>query len=820
MVRKQGKVGQMGYAIRSLLRSPGFSLLVVLVLGLGIGANTAIFSVFRGVLLRPLPHADGATLVFLQQSARQSGMEDVKFSVPEIVDLRESMRTLSGFAEFSAMPFTMLGAERPVQVQAGIVSGNYFDVMGLDAVLGRTFGAIDDGAGAEPVMMLTHGYWQRAFGGDPSVIGRAFRMNGRSVTVVGVLEPAPPFPGETDVFVNIVTSPHHLDATMVHGRSHRMTDVFARLVPGADVKTAQVEVDRIAARMYGQYPENYDAAAGYAVSVTPLRDALTSQARFTLWLLMAAAGLVLLTTCANVANLVLTRNMQRDREFAVRWAMGANRWALRRILLAETGLLALAGAVFGIVLAWVGLDLLVGFAGRFTARASEISLDGGVLLFTVLVAGLAALVFAFTPGLHFKEAAGATLTRSGSRTTGGRQRLQRGLIVAQVAASVTVLTAAGLLARTLVKLSSVDMGVKMENTLTLEVPADHEGHSAAEIVALQHEMQRRIEALPGVHAVGVGLSVPLRRNELKLEIMAEGRPPEPGVPVPMAEYRTATPEFFEAVGMRVLRGRAFDDTDQTDSGPVAILNQALAERLFGDEDPLGRYVSWTGQVLPAIGMTERWKTVVGVVSNTRDDGPDAAPPLIMYQPLTQNDIGYFPGAFVIRANGAAALAPRVQQIANELAPDQPVLRVATLEQIRDRTIAAERLNTFLVGALGMLALVIASVGIAGALSFFISQRTSEFGIRMSLGAAPARVLAMVLGDGALLLAIGTALGLLGSLIVARLLEGMLFGVEPSDPWTLILVTLVMVVVGLIAAGVPAIRAARVDPLVAIRQETR
>lgn len=809
----------MRYAIRSLLKSPGFSFLVVLVLGLGIGANTAIFSVFRGVLLRPLPHADGATLVYLQHSARQSGMEDVKFSVPEIVDLRESMRTLTGFAEFSAMPFTMLGSGRPVQVQAGIVSGNYFDVMGLSAVLGRTFGAVDDGAGADPVMMLTHGYWQRAFGGDPAVIGRGFQMNGRAVTVVGVLEPAPPFPGETDVFVNIVTSPHHLDATMVHGRSHRMTDVFARLVPGADVTEAQVEVDRVAARMYGEYPENYDAAAGYAVSVTPLREALTSQARYTLWLLMAAAGLVLLTTCANVANLVLTRNMQRDREFAVRWAMGANRWALRRILLAETGLLALVGAVFGIVLAWVGLDLLVGFAGRFTARASEIRLDGGVLLFTVLVAGLAALVFAFAPGLHFKEAAGATLTRSGSRTTGGRQGLQRGLIVAQVAASVTVLTAAGLLARTLVKLNSVDMGVRMENTLTLEVPADHEGQSAAEIVALQHEMQRRIEALPGVHAVGVGLSVPLRRNELKLEIMAEGRPPEPGVPIPMAEYRTATPEFFEAAGMRVLSGRAFDETDQADSGPVAILNQALAERLFGDDDPIGRYVSWTGQVLPAIGMTERWKTVVGVVSNTRDDGPDAAPPLAMFQPLTQNDIGYFPGAFVIRANGASALAPRVQQIANELAPDQPVLRVATLEQIREETVAAERLNTFLVGALGMLALVIASVGLAGALSFFISQRTAEFGIRMSLGAAPTRVLAMVLGDGVLLLAIGTALGLLGSLIVSRLLEGMLFGVAPSDPWTLVIVTLVMITVGLIAAGVPAVRAARVDPLVAIRQET-
>src|SRR5688572_19992052 len=735
----------MRYALRSLLKSPGFTTLVVLTLALSIGANTAVFSVFRGVLLRSLPHANGEQLIYLQQSAARGGLDDVKFSVPEIIDLRNGTTSFTGIAEFSAMPFTLLGGSMPVQVQAGIVSGNYFEVMGLAPVLGRAFAASDDGAAAEPVMMLTYEYWQSAFGGKRDVLDKVFRMNGRSVRIVGVLEPAPPFPGETDVFVNLVTSPHHLDATMVHGRSHRMTDVFARIAPSAALERAQAEVSSVATRMYGEHPENYDAAAGYAVTLTPLREALTANARRTLYLLMAVAALVLLTACANAANLVLTRNIRRERELAVRWAIGADRARLRRILLAETALLALLGTALGLAFAYLGLDLLVAYASRFTTRASEIRIDGGVLLFAAVLASGAAVAFAFAPSVGNS----ASLMRTGARSTGGRPRIQRALIVAQVAASVTVLTAAGLLTRTLMRLNAVDTGVRIEDTLTLEAPADHEGQSTAQIVTLQEEMRRRIAELPGVTAVGVGLTVPLRENQLKLEIKAEGRPVEPGVPIPMAEYRAATPDYFAAAGMQVVSGRNFAATDRAGSGPVAIVNQALAERLFGRDDPIGRRVAWTGQVLSAIGMKDdAWRTIVGVVNDTRDNGPDEEPPLVLFHPHAQNDLGYFPGAFVIRAAAAPTLAPRVQQIINELAPEQPVLRVATLAQIRAENLLAERLNTFLVLTLGALALVIAAVGLAGVLSFFISQRTAEIGIRMSLGAAPARILAMVLSDGA------------------------------------------------------------------------
>jgi predicted permease len=382
-----------------------------------------------------------------------------------------------------------------------------------------------------------------------------------------------------------------------------------------------------------------------------------------------------------------------------------------------------------------------------------------------------------------------------------------------------VLTAAGLLTRTLMRLNAVDLGVELQNTLTFEAPINPDfSMPVPQALALQDEMERRISALPGVKNVGVGLSVPLRQNPIGLEVRADGVPPAPGEPIPIANFRTATPTFFESAGMRVVRGRDFLSTDRMDGRKVVILNEALAKRLFGDDDPIDKRVTWTGQVLSAIGMKEEWKTVVGVVNNTLDDGPDAAPPLLMFEPMAQNAMGFFPGAFVVRATAAETLAPRILQIIQELAPEVPVLRMATLEQVRAENVAPERLNTLLVGMLGTLALAIAAIGLAGALSFFISERTAEIGIRMSLGAAPMRVLLMVLADGAVLLGIGLVLGLAGSLAATRLLEGLLYGVAPRDPLTFAAVISVMALVGLAACIVPALRAARVDPLVAIRKD--
>jgi predicted permease len=805
----------MRYALRSLLRSPGFALAVILTLALGIGANTAVFSVLRGVLLRPLPNREGDRLVYLRQSAERAGLENVNFSVPEIIDYRSSAKTLQAVAEFSQMTFNLLGNGEPVQVQAGIITGNYFDVMGLHTLLGRTFTAGDDGPGVAPVMILTYEYWRNKFGGDSSVIGKKIRINGMMSEIVGVSEQAPRFPTQTDVLVNMVTSPHHLDATMVHGRSHRMTDVFARLAPGKTVGQAEHELAEIGTRVRADHPEDYEAAAGYQIHVTQLRDALTGKARKTLYLLMATAALVLITACANVANLVLTRSIRRERELTVRWALGADRGRLRRLLLSETGILAVAGAALGIVFAYVGLGVLVGFAQRFTPRADEIRIDLWVLAFTMITATAAALIFAFAPSLREPDTSSTAFIKSGSRITGAGG-LQRGLIVAQVAATVIVLSAAGLLVRTLRNLSDVDSGVRTENTLTMEVPMDFTaGPDDGRRLGLYKEMRDRMAALPGVKEVGIGSNVPLRANNFMLEVKANGIEFPPGTPTPRAEFRTATPEFFRAAGISLLKGREFESTDRDSSALVVILNESFAKRLFADRDPIGQQVAWTGEVLKYVPIAQGWRTVVGIVADTKDNGPDLPAPPIVYQPFAQ---GSFYGSFVIRGEGAEALAPAATKVIRDLTPDQPIEKVQTLESIREATIAPQRLNALLVGAFGILALAIAAVGIGGVLAFFISQRTAEIGIRMSLGADASRVIKMVLADGGILLTSGIGLGVAGSLIVSRFLRGMLFGVPAQDPITFGSVALLMAAVGLAACAVPALRAARVDPLEAMRAE--
>jgi predicted permease len=799
------------------VRAPGFALAVVLTLGLGIGANTAVFSVVRGVLLRPLPHQDGERLVYLRHSAALAGVDNALFSVPEILDYRGGTDVFEGIAEFSSMTFNLIGRDEPVQVTAGIVSGNFFDVMGLEPALERLFGPGDDGEAAAPVMVLTFDYWMEAFGGDPGVVGATLEVNGRSSTIVGVLQPVPQYPEETDVLVNMVTSPHHMSAAMVHGRTHRMTEVFARLAPGATVEQAQGELDRVGARVRADHPDSYDEGAGYAVTATPLQEVLTRRARLTVWLLMGTAAFVLVIACANVANLPLMRGVRREREMVVRGALGAGAVRLRRLLLVENLLLTLVGAALGLALALAGVDLLVAFAERYTPRASEIRLDGGVLAFALGVAGSAAVALAFAPALPGERTAGASLA-GGRRSTGGvsRQRIQRALVVAQVAVSVVVLTGAGLLARTLINLYEVDAGVDVRNVLTLEVPEGGQ-RTFSEAIGFYEEIQARMAALPGVVEVGMGSNVPLRGTGFLLEVKVDGQEPVPGQPIPRAEFRTATPEYFRAAGIPLLGGREFASTDRADAARVVILNETLAERLFGDRDPIGQRVAWTGDVLRFIPVSGDWRTVVGVVGDTKDEGLDAEPGPVLYQPFAQEEV--FDAALLIRSRvDAATLGPTASRIVQDLDPRQPVANLLTLERIRDESVAPRRLNAMLVGAFGVLALAIAAVGIAGVLAFSVSARTGEIGVRMSLGADAGRVQRMVLGEGGVLLVLGLVLGIAGALAGSRLLAGLLFDVAPGDPWTLATVSLLVGSVGLASCWIPAARAARVQPAVAMRAE--
>ncbi len=808
------------YALRSLARSRGFAFAVVLTLGLGIGANTAIFSVVRGVMLRPLPHRDGNRLMFLRQSAQGAGLENVSFSVPEINDFRESSKSLAGIAEYSPITVTMIGDHDAMRVDAGLVTGNYFTVMGLSPVLGRSFASSDDGAGAPPVVMLTYDYWIKQFGGDSAIIGKKLRLGGKAVEVVGVLQSAPYFPARIDVLMNMSNSEHHVSAMMITGRTHRMTQMIARLAPGATVAQARAEVDAITQRVHTQYPEAYDPGSGFRVTMTPFKEVLGQKAQLTLWLLMGAAAFVLVIACANVTNLTLMRGVRREHELTVRAALGAGTARLRRLLLAENLLLTLMGAALGLVIAFGGVRLLITFAERYSPRASEIRVDGTVLGFTLALAAIVALLLSFAPELSNERTLGAALVTGGRRATGGirRQRLQQGLVVAQIAVSVVLLTGAGLLTRTMTRLAEVNAGMQAEHVLTMEVPHDYLGpQDDAKTIAEYERMRTELAALPGVAQVGFGSTIPLRVSGIMLDVKAEGRPLAAGEPQPHAEYRSAGPDYFKAAGVPVLHGREFTSTDRLGSERVVVLNKTMADRLFPNQDPVGRRVAWTGEVLKFIGLSGDWSTVVGVVGDTKDGGLDATPLPAVFTPFSQ--AGFPTGGFVIRAQGdPAALAPAATRAIRAIAPALPVQKVLTAEQIRDESVAPRRLNAMLVGAFGILALIVAAIGIAAILAFSVTARTNEIGIRMSLGADSGRVQRMVLGEGGILVALGLGLGVLGALSLTRLMQGLLFGVPPRDPLTLTSVAALMAVIGLAACWLPALRASRVAPGEALRAQ--
>jgi putative ABC transport system permease protein len=807
------------YAVRSLSRAKGFALAVVVTLGLGIGANTAVFSVVRGVLLKPLPHRDGDRLMYLRQSTEGAGGENVLFSVPEIDDFRTSSTKLAGIAEYSPMTFSLLGESDAVRIDVGLVTGNYFDVMGLAPVLGRKFDERDDGTGADPVMMLTHEYWLQRFGGDPAIVGTSVTAGGRAVQVVGVLQPAPYFPGRIDALMNMVNSEHHLSAMMVTGRTHRMTEMIARLAPGATVEEARAEVEGITARVHNEYPEAYDAGSRYRVSLTPFHEVLGQDAKLTLWLLMGAAAFVLIIACANVANLTLMRGVRREHELTVRASLGAGTARLRRLLLAENLVLATLGGVLGLLLAFAGVGMLTAFAERYSPRASEIRVDAAVLGFTSALVLIVAVILSYAPKLASEHTIGSLIAAGGKRTTAGarRQRLQQTLVVAQIAVSVMLLTGAGLLTRTMQRLSMVDPGLDPENVLTMEVPIDFGTESTELAISRYQQMQGELAALPGVRQVAFGSTVPLRSAGFMLEIKAENRPVTPGEAMPRAEFRTTSPDYFSAAGIPILRGRDFSATDRLGGARVVILNKTLADRLFRDEDPIGRRVAWTGSVLEFIPVSGDWRTVVGVVGDTKDGGLDAAPQPAMFMPFVQE---VFPsGGLVIRSRGdAAGLAPAATRIVREIAPRQPIENVLTLDQIRDESVGPRRLNAMLVGSFGLLALIVASIGIAAVLAFSVSARTNEIGIRMSIGADSGMVQRMVLSEGGVLVVLGLASGAIGALSLSRLMQGLLFGVEPHDPVTLAGVALIMATVGILACWIPAIKAARIDPGVALRAQ--
>ena len=811
------------YAVRSLRRSPAFTLIVVATLALGIGANTAIFSVVRGVLLKPLPHRDGDRLVYVRHSKDGPGGDNISFSVPEVRDFRSGAPSFGGIAEFSEWSVTLQSDEGVTRMPAGLVTGNYFEVMGLSAIHGRLTQSSDDGPGVPPVMVLTYEGWIKRFGGDPAIVGKQVKVDGKPVSVIGVLQPAPFFPGRADALFNMVISAHHLSAFMEEGRTHRMTEMVARLTPTATLQQARLEVESVSQRIQREFREAYNPAAHHRVEVIPFHEVMGERARSTMWLLMSAAAFVMIITAANVANLTLMRGVRREHELVVRAALGAGVARLRRLLLVENLLLALAGAALGVVIAIGGVKLLTSFAARYSPRAGEIQLDAVVLGFAVALSAAVALLLSFLATVPREGSLASWILAGAHRLSGGlsKQRVQRALVVVQVGVSVVLLAGAGLLTRTMMRLADVRTGLGTEEVLTMQVsmltatqlltdPSSDVG--AKERYDL---IQREMKALPGVIEVGVGSPMPLRRSDVRFDVKVEGSPPAVGEALPAAEMRTAGPEFFRAAGIPIVAGRAFEATDRRGAPRVVIINQTLANRLFGGENPIGKRVAWTGEVLKFTPISPEWRTVVGVVGNTQDGGLDATTQSVMFLPFAQElTLG---GGFAIRADSnVAALTSAATRIVRRIAPTAPIENVMTIAQIKDQSVSPRRLNAMLVSAFGILAVVIAAVGIAGVLAFSVSARTNEIGIRMSLGADRGRVQRMILFEGGVLLAVGLVLGVVGGFFAARVIKGLLFEIAPHDPVTFVGVALMMAAIGIVACWVPAMRAARIDPAIAMR----
>jgi putative ABC transport system permease protein len=809
------------FAVRSLTRTKGLTITVILTLALGIGANSAMFSVVRGVLLRPLANRDENRLIYIRQSARGIGAAEVPFSVPEIQDLRARVKSLSAFGDFSTMGFTMVGLGEPREIRAGVVGGSYFDVVGLHPVLGRLLDSRDDGPSAAGAAVLSYPFWTTTLKSDPTVIGKTVRLDARTATIVGVLQPSIPYPAETELFANIVTSPHHLSATMVTGRVHRMTELFARLAPGATLESARAELRAVHGAMLREHPEAYPVKADFRIDAVLLRDQITSRAKTVLLVLLAAAGLVFIIACSNAANLILARTVRREGELAVRAALGASSGALRRTLLAETLLLGGAGAAVGVLSARPMAAILARYASRFSVRALDLTVDSSMLWVGAALAVVAALLLAFVPRLPSTGAPrGLGLASGGLRITGSTNRRLRIFAVTQIAACFVLLAGAGMLLKTLLSLQAVDTGFDTRHVLVLNVPASAYGRTPDQVVGFYKEAIRRITELPGVDRVALGMVAPWRDAGAfgpGFEFSVEGRMRAPGEEDPRGRLRIISPGFFAALGIPIIAGRDFDDSDKRASEPVVIVSQSLAQRMFPNQDAVNHHIMWTDPVMKFIDISTGPRRIVGVAADVDDENVVPGPALTVYHPFEQ--LHMWGGRLFVHAHGDLyALVTPVTRIIRGMSPDQPVERAATLEDIRAEVLTPDRLNTLVFGGFAAVALAIAVVGVAGVLAFSVSQRTREFGIRLAVGAEPRHLVTGVIAQGALIAAGGVAAGAAAGYALAQLAGSYFEIVRMPGAMVVLGSAIVLLASAVVASLLPALRAARVDVMQALRSD--
>jgi predicted permease len=787
--------------------------MTVLTLALGIGANTAIFSVIYGVLLRPLPYRNGEQMVVIHQPAPLARIPDLGFSVKEVNEYREQNHSMDSVVEYHSMNFILFGRDEPQRVQTGVVSANFFDVLGVKPILGRTFAADDEKAGAQAVLVLSYKYWQNSHGGDPNIVGKSFSMNNRPHLVIGVLPPIPQYPAENDVYMPTIQCPFRsAQATLDNRRARIVGTMFGRLKKGMHLAQAQVDMSAIAARFQSTYAEAYPKNSGYTATVNRLDDELTRQARPTFLVLLATAGLVLLIACANVANLSLARVLQRQKEVALRTAVGATTGRLVRQLLTESIILGLLGGAVGLAIAKLGLPLLVAFAERFTNRTGEIRIDLSVLAFTMLISVGMGVAFGLIPALSLRHGskhnlAGALKEESSRNRSGGKNRIRGLLVVTQVAVSFALLITAGLMLRSFFKLQQVNAGYNPEKVLVLRLSTNWSKLTTqAQLADFFRRIVAEAQQQPGVQLASVSSTYPLNaasitRGPNNVSIQIEGRPPGDGQLAPQVDPRAISPDYFTTIGSSLVKGRMFTNADDEKAPQVAIVNETAARHRWNGEDPVGKRISFDNG--------ETWVTIVGVVSDVKQYGLDHESSEELYAPVSQFPFGQF--LLVKTTANPESLTSAMRETVHRVNPETAVDQITTLQKVREESVAGPRLTTWLIGLFAGLALVITAAGITGVMALAVTQRTAEIGIRMALGATRVGILTMVMRQGMMLVFIGV-------LAINRVIASLLFATPAADPVTFVSVSLMLIMVAAVACFVPALRATNINPLTALRNE--
>jgi putative ABC transport system permease protein len=803
------------YAVRILARSPGFTLIAVLALALGIGANSAIFSIVNAVILKPLPYDKPEQLVQLWMRFTGIGIPNDQnwVSAPEFVDLQQN-QSLSHLAAIASASFNLNISGTPERIDSAVVSTTFFPLLGVQAQLGRVFLPEEGQPGRDRVVLLSDGLWRRRFGADPAISGRKLVMNGQSYLVVGVLPRDFQLPLEAEVWTPLVFSADDLSP---NSRGNHGYQVIARMKPGLSLEQARADMDVVSKRIIEQHPDYPYQRFNFRVLTIPLLEQQIGDIKTALWVLMSAVGLVLLIACANVANLLLVRASSREREIAVRQALGVSRWRLLRQLLTESAILGLMAGVIGLFLGYWALRLLTTLAATSFPRVVEAHMDLRVLAFTLLVSLATGILFGLAPAFSSRHVTHDALKEGGRGGTAGAgsQRLRGTLVVAEVALSLTLLVGAGLLIRSFLRLQDVDTGFRPEGVLTMRISLPSEKYAKIEQNrTFFRELLAQIRQLPGVDAAGGATGLPLSATGWSGTTTVDSQAVQPQDASPEADQRPVFPGYFEALAIPLVRGRYFEQRDNETAAPVAIIDETMANTYWPKEDPIGKRIKQGGRQ-----SSQPWRTIVGVVRHVRYRTLESPSRVEFYWPYDQTSFPLGSMSLAIHTSSdPRSLAGVVQRQVQALDPDQPAYRIRTMSELMSESMARRRLSMSLLAVFAGLALALAAVGIYGIMSYSVAQRAHEVGIRMALGAGSMDVVRMVLGQSLGLTLAGILVGLLGSLALTNFLSSLLFNIKATDATTFLLVALILAVVALVASFVPAYRATTVDPVNALRQE--